>query len=383
MTTATTLNTPASSTNQGDHRGSWLPTWGMITTRFMELRRRRGLLIAMLAVVVGVPTIFLVIRLIAHAVDPKVYAPAGGYDIFTNMTSGVMFIFGFIMAATLGCTAGSVDLTEGMFRHLVVTGRSRVALYFARIPAGLAIITSIVAVGFTIVCVVCCVAAPRTLNYDGVNMPAGLSSAAFNTYAQDHASAVICNFNYNGNGNMNVPCEYDRATHMGKIGVPKGAPAGFKMPSKQQIQREALLVAKQNYVEYSKEFLSPSNALMIRTGLWLELEAAIGFIVGLGLGSLLGQRTVSVIIMLVYEVILTPLLAQAHIAHLINVQRGLVGLATAHLEPSALPPVFGGNGPQAVSNLIPESRLVAVVVIVAWIVVWTALGARRMATRDA
>ncbi len=384
MTTTTALDTTPLSTNQSDHRGSWIPTWGMITTRFMELRRRRGLLIAMVVVVVGVPTIFLVIRLIAHAVDPKVYAPAGGYDIFTNLTAGVMFIFGFIMAATLGCTAGSIDLTEGMFRHLVVTGRSRVALYFARIPAGLAIITSIVAVGFTIVCVVCCLAAPRTLSYDGVNMPTGLSSSQFNEYAAHHPGAVICNFNYRGNNNINVPCQYDRTTHMGKIGFPKNPPAGITLPSKHQIQTDAIIIAKQNFSTYSKEFLSPSNALMIRTGLWLELEAAIGFLVGLGLGSLLGQRTVSVIIMLVYEVILTPLLAQAHIAHLINVQRGLVGLATAHLEPSALPPVFGGNnGPGSTSNLIPESRLVAVLVIVAWIVVWTGLGARRMAKRDA
>jgi len=384
MTTAT-MNTTALS-GQGDHRGSWMPTWGMITTRFMELRRRRGLLIAMLAVVVGLPVIFLVVRLVAHAVDPKVYAAAGGYDIFTNLTAGVMYIFGFIMAATLGCTAGSVDLTEGMFRHLVVTGRSRVALYFARIPAGLAIITSIVAVGFTIVCVVCCVAAPRSLSYDGVTVPAGMSSSAFNTYAADHAGAVICNFNYRSNVNINVPCEYDRATHEGKIGVPnkKNAPPGFTMPSKQKLQNFAVTIAKQNYSTYSKEFLSPSNGLMIRTGLWLELEAAIGFLVGLGLGSLLGQRTVAVIIMLVYEVILTPLLARAHISHLINAQRGLVGLATAHLEPAALPAVFGGgNGPQSGNGLIPETRLVAVLVIVAWIVVWTALGARRMATRDA
>ena len=36
--------------------------------------------------------------------------------------------FGFIVATTVGCTAGSRDLTEGMFRHLVVTGRSRLAL---------------------------------------------------------------------------------------------------------------------------------------------------------------------------------------------------------------------------------------------------------------
>jgi len=27
----------------------------------------------------------------------------------------VMYVFGFIVAATLGCTAGSVDLSEGMF----------------------------------------------------------------------------------------------------------------------------------------------------------------------------------------------------------------------------------------------------------------------------
>jgi hypothetical protein len=385
MTATTALNaTPLSSLgDQSDHRGSWIPTWGMVTTRFMELRRRRGLMIAIMVVVIGIPTIFLVVRLVAHAVDPKSYAPAGGYDIFTNLTAGVMYIFGFIMAATLGCTAGSIDLTEGMFRHLVVTGRSRVALYFARIPAGLAIITSIVAIGFTIVCVVCCLAAPRTLNYDSVTVPAGLSSPAFDTFAADHVGAVLCNFNYD-RVNINVPCQYDRATHQGTISTL--APPGFIMPSKQKLQSIAVTIAKQNYSTYSQEFLSPSTGLMVRTGLWLELEAAIGFIVALGLGSLLGQRTVAVIIMLVYEVILTPLLARAHIAHLINVQRGLVGLATAHLEPAALPAVFGGgNGPPGsnASMLIPESRMVAAWVIIGWIVVWTALGARRMATRDA
>ena len=55
-----------------------------------------------------------------------------------------------------------------MFRHLVVTGRSRLALYLARIPAGLAIVVPLVAIGFTIVCAVCVFAAPTTLNYDGV-----------------------------------------------------------------------------------------------------------------------------------------------------------------------------------------------------------------------
>ena len=121
-----------------DHRGSWIPSAAMITTRFMELRKRRGLMITLILVTVGIPAVFLAIRLLLHGVAPKTYGPAGGYSIYTGLVSGVLFIFGFIVAATLGATAGSADLTDGMFRHLVVTGRSRLALYLARIPAGLA-----------------------------------------------------------------------------------------------------------------------------------------------------------------------------------------------------------------------------------------------------
>jgi len=35
-----------------------------------------------------------------------------------------------------------------MFRHLVITGRSRLALYLARIPAALSILLSLAAAGF-------------------------------------------------------------------------------------------------------------------------------------------------------------------------------------------------------------------------------------------
>ena len=47
-----------------DHRGSWIPTGGQIATRLMELRKRRGLMIALIAVTIGLPTIFLVVRLL-------------------------------------------------------------------------------------------------------------------------------------------------------------------------------------------------------------------------------------------------------------------------------------------------------------------------------
>ena len=354
----------------------------MIATRLMELRKRRGLMIALVVVNIGIPTVFLTVRLLAHALAPHSYGPAGGYDIFSSLVAGVMFIFGFIVAATLGCTAGSVDLTEGMFRHLVVTGRSRLALYLARIPAGLAIIVPLVAGGFAIVCAVCVFAAPTQLEYQGVVVPPGLSHSAFETWAGDHADEVICNFPYNGPVTARVRC--GNGPGGGRV-IQIGPQSPALGPTSAATNRaQAIKIADQDYGNYSHYFLSPSISLMIKAGLWIELYAAIGFLVGLGLASLMGQRTVPVILLIVLEIVLTPVLARANIPHLVNLQRGLVGLATSHLEPGGLPSVFGGmqNGGVGV-GLVTESTTVAVCVIVGWIVVWTGLGAWRMVTRDA
>jgi hypothetical protein len=388
-TTATRVAAPSSDGSR-DRRGSWIPTGGMIATRIMELRKRRGLMAALIVVNIGIPAIFLLVRLIMHAAAPKTYGPAGGYDVFSSLAAVVMYVFGFIVAATLGCTAGSVDLTEGMFRHLVITGRSRLALYLARIPAGLAIIVPMVAVGFTIVCAVCVFAAPTKLYYQGVNVPPSLTLTGFENWAAQHPKEAICGLPYgnvqvSGNGNgkkisVNVPCFIDQK---GNVVIPPGT-SGFKNISTATLKADAIVIAKQNYSAYSKVFLYPSNKLMIETGLWIELEAAIGFIVGLGLASLMGQRTVPVVLMIVLEIVLTPIFSRNAINHLINVQRGLVGLATAHLEPGGLPSAFGGgNGPGGPPPLVPESTTVAVCVVIGWVVVWTALGAWRMSKRDA
>ncbi len=387
---------PAPVVTRSDHRGSWIPTWGMITTRFMELRRRRGLIIALVAVNIGIPVIFLGVRLITHAVAPKSYGPAGGYSIFTILVLGFMYVFGFIVAAVVGCTAGSTDLTEGMFRHLVITGRSRLALYFARIPAGLAIVISIVAVGYTIVCAVCVFAAPTQLNFDGVNVPSGLSRPALDSWAASHADKVICNFNFRGGQGLNgpppnVPCGGGQSS-----GPPPGTVIQTKgggtitVPASEspaQIRAFAVAVANQDYAAYQSNFLVPSTSLMVEVGLWIALEATIGFIVGLGLASLMGQRTVPVILLVILELILTPLFSRHVITHLVNAERGIVGVAMAHIEPGGLPFAFGGGGGGGGGGpfdmLIPESTLAASLVIVGWLVFWTAIGAWRMATRDA
>ena len=257
-----------------------------------------------------------------------------------------MFIFGFIVAATLGCTAGSVDLTEGMFRHLVVTGRSRLALYLARIPAGLAIIVPMVAVGFTIVCAVCVFAAPTQLDYDG-RRPCrpGSPTPAFETWAGDHADEVICNFPYNGPMIAVVPCGNGPGGGPGIRVADPGGTGRTRRPSRRHRRPTGPRPSRsptRTTPTTRSHFLSPSISLMVKAGLWIELYAAIGFLVGLGLASLMGQRTVPVILLIVLEIVLTPLLSQANIPHLVNLQRGLVGLAASHLEPGGLPSVFGG-----------------------------------------
>jgi hypothetical protein len=393
MTTLTELSAPAPLpvAAPDDRRGSWIPTGAMITTRLMELRKRRGLMIALVVVNIGIPTLFLVIRLLGHAFAPHSYGPAGGYDIFTNLVAGVMYVFGFIVAATLGCTAGSVDLSDGMFRHLVVTGRSRLALYLARIPAGLAIVLPLVAIGFTIVCSVCVFAAPTSISYDGATIPAHLSLTGFETWAVDHENTVFCDLPYNAPTPANIRCGNGPGPGPGPGGqIIKTGPGPADLPtlSPAAEKAEAIQIAQQNYGGYRQLFLYPSNSLMIKTGLWLELEAAIGFIVGLGLASLIGQRTVSVVLLIVLELILTPIMSTHVIPHAINLERGVVGLATAHIEPGGLPLPFGGGGGGGPGGsgrmpLVPETITVAICVIVAWVVIWTALGAWRMMTRDA
>jgi hypothetical protein len=339
----------------------------MIATRITELRKRRGLMITLIALTIGLPTLFLVIKLLLHTFVPQSYGPAGGFDVFATLIAGVLYIFGFIAAMTLGATAGCSDLADGMFTQQVVTGRSRVALYLARIPAGLAIIIPMVAVAFSIICAVGVFSAPSRFDFQGTNVPLGLSLHGYEAWAADHPNLIICDFPYNG------PC-------------PQNEPEPTTPLSRALAERQA----EQNYPTYAVTYISPPYGVMIRTGLWLELEVTIGCLFGLGLASLMGQRMVPIILMIVYEIIFRPLLlsTKLQIPHLINIQRSLViELAVAHLEPAGIGINYGiVNGPAGLrdsSYLVPEPTVVAVAVIAAWLVVWTVLGAWRMATRDA
>ena len=90
---------------------------------------------------------------------------------------------------------------------------------------------------------------------------------------------------------------------------------------------------------------------MAKIGLWLELDIGVGFLVGLGVGSLIGQRTVSTVLMIVLEIIVTPILAAHVIPYFINGQRVVVGIALDQLRPAGLAGAGQGGrrpGPRAV-----------------------------------
>jgi hypothetical protein len=276
-------------------RAPWLPPAPLIGAKLLELRKRSVLMTVTVLFTVGLPVIFYGIRLIYHLSAPERYGPAGTPSAFATVGT-LLAEFGFIVAVVLGATAGTADLTDGMFRHLVITGRSRLALYLARIPAGLSILLSLAAAGFTVACL--------------------------------------------ATGFLNSP----------------QAPGT----------------------------VTPSAGALAGAGLWLELYLVIGFTAGLGLGVLMGQRTVPVVLLIVLEIIITPALADHALPPFINVERLVIGVAMDQLKPAVL---AGGAhvGPTGGLSLqLPPMPTWALTTVIAgWVFGWLAIGAWKMATRDA
>jgi hypothetical protein len=326
---------------------AWLPTPALIGTKILELRRRRALMIVAAVFTIGVPVLVLGVRAVFHLVNPVRFGPASNPSVFAGL-SALLAGFGFIIAATVGATAGTTDLTDGVFRHLVITGRSRLALYLARIPAGLAILVPLVGLAFAILCVGNAYQGqpqPSALNENGVAVPVHLDQAQLTTWLHQHP--------------QQAEQAYGEATDTTFI---------FRA-----------------YTEDENNTLNPSTTDIVHIGLWIELDTAVAFTVGLGLGSLLGQRTVTTILMIVLDLVITPEFAKEPLPYVLNGQRALVGVAMDQLRPAAMVHLtlgpFGGGPVER--GLPPMPTWAMITVIVAWLVGWSALGAWRMVNRDA
>ncbi|HZU20920.1 MAG TPA: hypothetical protein VE982_06850 [Gaiellaceae bacterium] len=122
----------------------------LVRAEIVKLVTRRGLVAAAVLLTIGTTVVAYAILELLHLGDPAKHGPAGGTQNFVNAT-WLLTQLGSIAVILLGATAGAGDLGAGFFRMLVVTGRSRLALFAARLPSGLAVALVLSAAEFALV----------------------------------------------------------------------------------------------------------------------------------------------------------------------------------------------------------------------------------------
>jgi hypothetical protein len=122
----------------------------MIAAEILKLRRNRALLAFALLLSVGVTVLVFGFTAIEHASNPHRYAPAGGMDGFNHAVRILGLFFGMLTGILIGTEAGTADISSGVFRDLVGTGRSRLALFLVRLPAAILISLAFTAVAYVL-----------------------------------------------------------------------------------------------------------------------------------------------------------------------------------------------------------------------------------------
>ena len=122
-----------------------MPNLRLIQAEVLKLRRRPGMLTVAVGLTLGLLALAYLVTGIQHGGNPGKYDPAGGLEGFEGSLEFVSMM-AFIMAAIVGSTAGSQDIDSGVFRDLAATGRSRSALFLARVGGAWAVVLSILAV---------------------------------------------------------------------------------------------------------------------------------------------------------------------------------------------------------------------------------------------
>ncbi|MGH2935712.1 MAG: ABC transporter permease [Gaiellaceae bacterium] len=129
-----------------------LPTPRLVGADLLKLRRNRSLAAVTAVLVVGAVVLTVAIMELLHVASPAKHGPAGGIRNLGHLAS-LITLLGVAAAAIVGSRVGAGDKDAGVYRDLVVTGRSRMALYLSRIPAGAAFLFPFVAVAYALAAV--------------------------------------------------------------------------------------------------------------------------------------------------------------------------------------------------------------------------------------
>lgn len=129
-----------------------LPAPRLVSADFLKLRRNRGLAAVTAVLTVGAVAITVAVMEILHLVNSAKHGPAGGVQNLGHIAA-LITMLGVAAAAIVGSRVGAGDMDAGVYRELVVTGRSRVSLYLSRIPAGLVYLLPFVAGAYALAAV--------------------------------------------------------------------------------------------------------------------------------------------------------------------------------------------------------------------------------------
>jgi len=125
----------------------------MVGADFLKLRKRRGTLVWGLVLALLPLLVFFIVRAAQHSSSPAEHGPAGGIAGYTDALRILALFFGPLAAIMIGTDGGAGDLAAGVFRDLVVTGRSRVALFAARVPAALGLCWLVIGFGYLLLAI--------------------------------------------------------------------------------------------------------------------------------------------------------------------------------------------------------------------------------------
>ena len=116
-----------------------MPDLRLIRAEILKLRRRPGLLAATGVLAFASAVAYFAVLAVLHALDPSGHAGAGGGRHFDD-AMGILAMAAPVAGVLVGATAGGADIEAGVFRDLAATGRSRTALFMARLPGAFAVV---------------------------------------------------------------------------------------------------------------------------------------------------------------------------------------------------------------------------------------------------
>src|SRR5690349_7787876 len=116
----------------------------LIRAEVLKLRRRRGMVALAAILTVGVVALAYAVSAIQHAGNPGKYGAAGGLHNYRDALE-VIVMLTIVAGSIVGSTAGAQDIESGVFRDLAATGRSRLALFGARVAGAWGIVLPIAA----------------------------------------------------------------------------------------------------------------------------------------------------------------------------------------------------------------------------------------------